>query len=508
MTKLVKSTETAKSLEMNALYLKLVMRLIEDCFIIETKGQLEKMKSKQNLDWIQCCQDVLEASKAKDASELTSAASAALHHLETLPIKVEKSSETEPTPVPAKPEPSASIGVDLDAIKQKGRKDRLAAMKARARSTAGVVSKATAQPTPTQPTPAISIPRRNSAPSTDQATTSRTESSALTEKEPPQDARPSNQRNLLEIKEEDIDGITPSYFAEMLGEPEVPTSWKPSKRPPDRSAPMRQPRPPAAKVISAGRSERFSRERPNAPGGTSIYSAASDNQQRPYEYGGRRDMASSGASNNEYGRQPYPPPSGNGDFKRKREYYDPRGHQSYQESSRSAPPSDYERQIEPKRYRSDYGGGSQGYDQTGSGRDSGRSQRAGMPSQDGPSAPHQGYSSNSHQQRQAGGGRGRGNVSNLPAWMTQQESPARSGSAHHDHAGHGNQAPSHGQGRGRGRGNVSNLPAWMTQQQSDGPSRMPTPPQQAPQSQAVHPGGRGRGRGNVSNLPAWMTKQG
>lgn len=81
-------------------------------------------------------------------------------------------------------------------------------------------------------------------------------------------------------------------------------------------------------------------------------------------------------------------------------------------------------------------------------------------------------------------------------------------------------------GRGRGRGNVSNLPAWMTQQQGGASGAPAGVPSSAPAFNAGQPppsshnncpvgsntafsapsAGRGRGRGKDINKPAWQTR--
>jgi len=143
-----------------------------------------------------------------------------------------------------------------------------------------------------------------------------------------------------------------------------------------------------------------------------------------------------------------------------------------------------------------------------------------------------------------GSGRGRG-VSNLPAWMENNDGNGPSGNnappsrAPYDAppAGYpaggpppprgppqnygGPEPASRGGFTGRGRG-ISNKPAWMDDGGNNaGPSRGPPPPAQyneAPPPLGGGPpggfgdqgrmgGGRGRGRGRgVSNLPAWMTE--
>lgn len=134
-----------------------------------------------------------------------------------------------------------------------------------------------------------------------------------------------------------------------------------------------------------------------------------------------------------------------------------------------------------------------------------------------------------------GRGRGRGNVDNRPAWMTQgqkapgsnsapppaqEEKPASTAEAVKETAFSALPA-SVGRGMGRGRG-VSNLPAWMTKGQNNaqsGNSSAPTPDVQqasalaaekktAFSAPAVSVGrGRGRGRGRgIDNRPAWMSK--
>lgn len=134
-----------------------------------------------------------------------------------------------------------------------------------------------------------------------------------------------------------------------------------------------------------------------------------------------------------------------------------------------------------------------------------------------------------------GRGRGRGNVDNRPAWMTQgqkapgsnsdpppaqEEKPASTAEAAKETAFSALPA-SVGRGMGRGRG-VTNLPAWMTKGQNNaqsGNSSAPTPEVQqasalaaekktAFSAPAVSVGrGRGRGRGRgIDNRPAWMSK--
>lgn len=134
-----------------------------------------------------------------------------------------------------------------------------------------------------------------------------------------------------------------------------------------------------------------------------------------------------------------------------------------------------------------------------------------------------------------GRGRGRGNVDNRPAWMTQgqkapgsnsapppaqEEKPASTAEAAKETAFSALPA-SVGRGMGRGRG-VSNLPAWMTKGQNNAQSGNSSdlapdvqqasalatemkPAFSAPPVSVGRGRGRGRGRG-IDNRPAWMSK--
>jgi hypothetical protein len=503
--------------DMRIQYLKIGMHWMQDCFVIASEKQIQTLK-KQEMQWEKTCSDVLDImttqNKNNSIKELVSAAITTKEHLEA--IVSGKARETTAA-AKAEAEPPALMCVNVDAITEKRRKDRMASIKAKARTSAGVVSvpsiSSSVQAISAE-APDLSTSKHTSAPGQKSTAVEPLVATQSVPQVKPQPSSASEQRKPAEVNEQAIvNVISPSYFSHMVGEAQVPKSWDSTKRPSRSSQavlPGPPPHPPSAKVISAGsKGEKNAREHSNASESTLAYPAVYDNQQGPYRGGPTQTplesyvpMSSSQVSYQ--GAQSYSDsaPAGRDDYKRKRDHA-PRESSSYSHSDRSYPPSGYDRRVESKQQRTN--------DQEkdvppvdGGGQGRGRPVPAWMSKQDGHSTSFASAFTQEHEQARGGAGRGRGGVSNLPAWMTQQDG----------HTDPGVQAkPAQGQVvHGQGRGAVSNLPAWMTQHQLVGVA--PSPQQTSfnetnlRTQQMEESRGRGRGRGRVSNLPAWMTNQG